>query len=321
MAFYREYHAGRPRLLDAAAWNWAFLDQPRAGTGIPFFVLASGERVRGGIGYLAATLVAGGRTHEARLPVNYFVDDACRGLPALRLLRAVLHDSPVTIAAYVSPDARRLLTTAGFVDLSAAVTAYHYVVTAADGGWRGATVTRLRHLAEAARALRRRLAGVSFEHRLATAPAADFFDTAGNDGPVRLRKDGAWVTWRYVRSPLLRCEFVQQFHAGAPTGMAVFAVDEQQRDLVVLDLPWRDTPRGSLVALIDALLEVARRRGCHTVSTHALSVTVDRALRHCLFGHRPSDLGLLVLARSAELRDVLTDQQRWHFMLGDCDAR
>lgn len=321
MAFYREHHAGRPRLLDAAAWSWTFLDQPQAGSAIPFFMLAGGERVRGGIGYIAATLVVDGRMHAARLPVNYFVDDACRGLPALRLLRAVLHDSPVTIAAYVSPDARRLLTTAGFVDLSAAVTAYHYVVTAAGGGWHGATVARLRHLAEVARALRRRLAGASFEHRLSTVPAADCADAVGGDGPVRLRKDSAWVAWRYVRSPLLRCEFVQQYHAGTPTGMAVFAVDEQRRDLVVLDLPWRDAPRGSLVALIDALLEVARRRGCHTVSTHALSAAVERALRRCLFGHRPSDLGLLVLARSTELRDVLTDPKRWHFMLGDCDVR
>jgi len=126
LAFYREHHAHRPRLTDPDVWDWLFAEQPRASDAIPFFVLEADGKVAGGIGYVVTRARLGDRDVDAIFPVNFFINPAYRGLPALRLLRAALKECSVAIAAYVSPDAMRLLLKSGFVDLSTRLRGYHY---------------------------------------------------------------------------------------------------------------------------------------------------------------------------------------------------
>jgi hypothetical protein len=321
MAFYREFHAARPRLTDRALWEWLFVRQPFSKGQVAFFILEVDGRIRGGIGYIEVRIRVDDRIVGGLLPVNYFIDPAYRGLPALRLLRTVMQQSPIAISAYVSDDAMRLLTKSGFVDLSSELLGYHHAVAAHKksaasilfGAVRG--VWRLARLAAYAAAHR------SVRYRVSRDFDARFFERCETwAGSQRLMKDPDWLEWRYVKSPWLSCRFIYQFDAHGPTGCAVAQIDEKRHELVILDLLWRSKSTLKLIALLDATIEMARAEGCLIVTSQAMGVSLRRAFRLCLFGSTKSSLNILIWCKDAGLRGLLVNPARWDFMVGDTDA-
>jgi hypothetical protein len=316
-AFYAASHAERSRLHDEALWRWAFASRPGPPT---FFVLESATGIVGGIGYVPVELRVDGDHLPGALPVNYFVDDRYRGLPALRLLRAVQGECARLVGAYVSPSALRLLVKSGFTDLSGALRAYHRGVRSGYGP-RRAIVQLARRIADAVLGLADRLRTRELRHVARTALDADLDDRfASGPGAVGLRKTAEYLRWRYERSPALQPTFVHRYEQGALTGIAVLQFDRGGDRALLLDLLVRDAAPATLTGLVLAAVREARVRGASTLVTQALSGAVDAALRRCLFGTLPGDLGLAVQVRDAAERASLGDPSRWHFMLGDCDA-
>jgi hypothetical protein len=322
MAFYAKHHAQRSRLNDPALWNWEFVDQPDLERGFPFFVLEHDGAIVGGIGYVATRLSDGIHEFRAAMPVNFFVDPAFKGLPALRLFRSVQSEYEVLVGSYISDDALRLLTKSGFVDLSAHVRAYHYPLRIQRGHPRSWAVWSLRKTMELWRRYRASGSDADLTYRVEThlAEAALVPQASANHGAVHLLKSAPYLRWRYGASPKLSPVFVAQFQGTQPVGLAVLHFDSEHRECVILDVMFNGgTPR-RIVALIDQVIRVARKRGCHMITTHALSATLDAALKDCYFKSKLSHLGLAVLARQEPARSLLTDPDRWHFMLGDTDA-
>lgn len=320
MTFYREQHAQRARLIDPAIWDWLFVQQPYASDRLPFFVLESNGRIVGGIGYIRAKLSVEGGQVEASFPINYFIDPAYKGLPALRLFRAVLNESPLAIGAYVSPDAMRLLLKSGFADLSDAFCNYYYGLQAGSPSLRGMALALARRMAEWGRRLWGALRHPAVSYRLgAELDAAFAKELTATSGAISVCKTFEWLEWRYVKSPLLKSQFVYQFQAGRPAALAIIFIDTARDELVLLD--FLSAPAAAcLTGLIDRLIVVARANHCRTIATHALSDSLGRHARACLFASMKSDLGLAVFARDKPLRNLLVDVHRWHLMLGDTDA-
>lgn len=334
--FYERHHAHRTRLLDERLWRWSFgaelptddADPTRAAPfpdadgqrPLPFFVLESGDEIVGGIGYLDGALDAAGELLPAGRPVNFFVDPAMRGLPSLRLLRAVQGERDVLVGAYVSDTALKLLTKSGFVDLSGALRDHR--CTVAYGAARGAAaITAARRavalgwraLAVVARAGVTYVTGPTLDGRV-----GDRFAT----GPDRVRfaKPERMLRWRYERSPLLRPRFVHQFVRGDVHGLAVLHVDAAARTAVLLDALTATADDLLLVALVERALRDARAAGVELVVTTCASARLERALRRLLFRSEPSSHGLAVLVREPSRRGLLTDASQWHFVLGDTDV-
>ncbi len=321
--FYVEHHAQRSRLTDGAIWDWLFLKQPDMSGELPLYILEANGDIAGGIGYIGAQAQVDGQTIPAILPINYFINPAFRGLPALRLLRMALDDRALAIGAYVSPDALRLLQKMGFVDLSASVRSYHYGLRA-ESGLRSVATVALRRVAELLRCGVRAIMHRRLSHRVGAELDREFVEQCHPAaGLNRMQKRFAWLEWRYVKSPLLnsalfRVEFVYQFRSGRPVAMAIIAVDATRRELILLDVIWSEG--AVLGAVIDRAIERGRAAGCRVVSTNALSAPLHQTLTACLFASTVSNIGMMVMARDPMVRAAATDPARWHFMVGDCDA-
>lgn len=322
VSFYREFHAARARLTDPAIWRWQFLEQPHAAGIVPFFILEDGGQICGGIGYLCVKIRTGERVVDGLVPVNYFINPAYRGLPALRLFRAVLQESPVTIGTYVSQDALGLLNKSGFEDLSSEVHVYYYPLrAAANGSLASRLKATLRSAWEAVRAVGLRISQPGLAYRVSTELDHAFVrDPGWWPGLQCLQKSSEWLDWRYRKSPLLRARFVYQTRRGEPCGLAVIHVDAAKDTLVILDLLVHSADDGPIYGLVDEILAVARREKCALVVCHAVSTRLRRIFRNCLFGSRQSDVNLLVLCREAGLSGALADPGRWTFQLGDSDV-
>lgn len=321
MDFYSRHHAQRSRLNDAMLWVWEFVETAHRSDELPFFVLTDGGRIVGGIGYIDVTLDLGERMIPAAMPVNYFIDPAYKGLPALRLLRAVQNERDILIGSYVSEDALRLLTKSGFKDLSAHVRAYHYPLRFNAFNPRSVAAWMWRRASEWRRRANTLRSGEELEYRESTRLNALHADTfAASSGVVRISKNHAFIHWRYESSPILDPVFVLQSTGARACGLAVLHIDRKRSECVLLDVLWTDHPTGRLPGLIDEVIRTARKHGCRMLITHALSTTLDTVLTQCLFSSRVSDLGMCILARKEPERDILTNPARWHFMLGDTDA-
>lgn len=321
--FYAQHHSQRSRLTDGVVWDWLFTQQPDASSEPPLYVLEVDGDIAGGIGYIGADVLVAGQKISGILPINYFINPAFRGLPALRLLRAALDGRTLAIGAYVSPDARRLLLKFGFVDLSAALRSYHYGLQV-RGNIRSAATWSLRRSVELLRRGTRKLLYPELAHRISTVLDRQFLESCRSElGLHRLEKSFEWLNWRYVQSPLLNSttfhvEFVYQFRGGHPVAMAIIGKDMARRELVILDVIWHTD--ALLGALIDEVIARGRIGRCDVVSTHALSAPLHKIFVAGFFASSVSNVGMVVLARDPALREEATDPARWHFMIGDCDA-
>ena len=323
--FYARHFADRPRLNDTALWTWEFAAQPSAAENFPFFVLDSGERIEGGIGYLRFDWHAGAQTIAGVRPVNYFVNPNYKGLHALRLFRTALSEAPLVLGSYVSDSAMPLVKRSGFSDLSRHYFAYHFSLR------RAASATG--KLRNAALVLSRRvwLAGVWAVARLRV-PKIHYHSTdrldltwLENTKSWRLSncgivKDAAYLTWRYADSPVLNCHYIWQLRGDAPIALAILHLDPTRREAVLLDCLAVNDDFWRLAGLISRTMLHARRAGAQLWTTHALSTPLDRVLRALGCARRQSPFGLSVLCADERLRAQITDPRHWHFMVGDTDV-
>lgn len=328
-AFYRAFHPHRPRLLDMAVWRWEFTLNPAAAERLPFFVIRREGSIHGGIGMVPFTLEVGGDRVPACFPANFFIDPAFKGLPALRLMKAMVQEYPVTVASYISDDTRKLFRMARFIDLGNHLKDYFYTLRAVRRPGQGeadrlksllflaarrAWLTVIRGYAGGRCGRRTRVhVGRTLEARQVPASAA------GDHARIAIRKDAAYLTWRYQQSPALDCIFLTLLRADEPRLLAVLHYDAATRSAVLLDVVGEDFTGPEMLRLLAATVREALRQGAVQVKTTLLDAGLSKALTVLGFSHRESGHGLMIHCRSPELADRLARADAWRFMLGDTD--
>jgi hypothetical protein len=321
-AFHRRYSPDRARLNNAAIWHWEFDRRRNARGEIPYFVLDTGDRIEGAVGYVPLTLRAGGAEHESGHPVDFFVEEAHRGLPALRLIKAVMAELPTAFAGYVSDDARRLFGKLGYRDLSTAFGSWYCPLRSPDGRLLNflKAVARAAWLAAVTVAAQAATFG-RLRHAVTERPP-EGFPVAGEEqgfgAANHILKSPAWLDWRYGQHPALTCFYVVQYRAGRPRALAVAGYESDPGRLLLLDAIGPRLSWAARAALILALVRAARRRGALDITTH-LAGPLARSLRFCGFSRTSGTMGFLVYARDVELLKRLSVAADWHFTLGDTD--
>lgn len=320
--FYARQFTERPRLNDADTWRWEFLEQPGATRPVPFFVLKVDGRIEGAVGYLQFGLRAGATDFDAIHPVNYFVNPRYKGLPALRLFRAILGEGRIVIGSYVSADAQRLLDKSGFIDFGAHVHGYHLgLQITARTRLSGRLVWAGRRIWEAALRSYLNTRHSALTYRLDTELDASLLESAGTWLPpgTGIRKTAEYLRWRYARSPVLTCRFLWQFDGGVPVSLAVLHFDRHEHAAVLLDLTAAAFAADRCTGILLESLRQARAQALHLFTTHCMSPAVEAILRRIGCGRTASDLGFMVYGPNAESKKILASAKHWHFMLGDTD--
>lgn len=320
LAFYEEYHPHRPRLTNPRIFTWLFVDQPGAKQRFPFFILEIDGQIAGAIGYILGTLSVDNQLSTFVTPINYFVGPKSKGLPALLLFRKVMAEADTVICSYVSEDARRLTAKLGFADRGQDLLCSYYSLKRSSSV-RSIVFGKARRLMEWSRRL---LGGVMF-------PAMRFEVSAelisgcevlfaASQGTTNTVKAYEYLRWRYVDSPLLNCSFVYQYIGGDIAGVAIVHHDRPRGELILLDMRWKTGQLARGVALLDAVIGVARKLGCDTVVSHALGEQLRPVFKLCLFYPVVSQLGITLFSREKRLHDVLAGSKNLSYMLGDTDA-
>jgi len=307
-------------------WKWQFLRNPEASDAVPFFVLEVAGEIQGAIGFTAARIRIGDRSIAASHPVNFFVNDRFRGLPALRLIKSVLAQRPIHFAGYFSPDTLRLFSRLGFINLSSHVFCHYLPLgksasrTDQQTRWILSSIrftiwATLRMLV-AAWASRQRYQHT--HHDVLDDDTIDAVDSR-SDGAIRLAKHAAYFQWRYAKSPNLRCRYTVQRRNGQPYALAVTNLDAATGRATILDIQPACMTSMQAVALIVAVADDCRSLNAGMIQTHLLNKHLNRVFRMCLFGTQASDIGLLVRCDDSQIRERVANAANWHFVLGDTD--
>ncbi len=329
--FYQRFHLHRLRLHNMKTWHWEFLDNPNSRENIPFFVIEAEGEIHGGIGYLPVKLTCGDHTVTAGHPVNYFVDPAFKGLPALRLMRACLRESAVTFSSYLTDDAVRLVKAMGFVDLSRHLSHYYLALGphggGIAGGWRDYPKFLALKLARASLISAARVYCATTGGRGETAvhaqiPSLPECLTSANSSKHRYAvvKDAAYLHWRYALSPQLNCSYVTIRENGTVTAMAVVQIDRTLNQAAILDIIQASPNFSRSLRLLIAVVDHCRAAGATVLSTHLIHAEIEPAFRWLGFGRQPSEHHFMIFAEDKALKTALSDASKWEFFLGDTDV-
>jgi len=320
--FYAREFNEHPRLNDAKTWQWKILEQPTNSPQVPFFILKVNDRIEGGIGYLSFPMCIGQSTITAIHPVNYFVNPRYKGLPALRLLRAVLQEGDIAIGSNLSVVAQQLLEKSGFIDHSAYFFSYRLLLRITSRSTlRGLLVWVWRRARESLLHTLLQLQHRSLTYHIATKLDNTWLQKA-SEWPLPgygIQKSAEYMIWRYARSPLLNCCYIWQLDNGKPAGLAVLHFDAHEKAAVLLDLCAASFESGSFVGLIVAAIQHARSEGMNTFDTHSMSPQIEAALRRTGCAGYASSLGLVLYSRDTTIARTIEIPGHWHFILGDTD--
>jgi hypothetical protein len=326
-AFYQRFHPHRTRLQDMTAWRWEFLANPYIDKDAAFFVLETGGRIHGGIGYVPVQLQVADRVLKAGHPVNFFIDPAYKGLPALRLLRACLRECPVAFAGYVSDDAARLFKAAGFIDLSQYLRHYHLPLC--DGGPGGglsaakrlARIVLRKTLIAGARGYCFLRGGRGDVNVSEQPPSADAMPTNTSNPARHFRviKDAQYINWRYAQSPVLNCRYVTLREGGINTALAVVHLDPAHNQAVILDIIASSPRLPQLLSLLLHTIQYCMDTGLALLSSVMMHPDFDSAYKYLGFGSTRSEYRFMVYAEDKALKQELSAHQKWEFVLGDTD--
>jgi hypothetical protein len=135
-----------------------------------------------------------------------------------------------------------------------------------------------------------------------------------------VRRDAAYLNWKYVRVPNRRYTLAEARRGGELVGFAVSRVAEHAglRLGWLLDLFADAGDHPAKDALLGHVLDAFRQQGVARAQAFSLNAALAGDLRRRGFmpGHSP--MQFCVRARAAE-QGPLHDIGRWHVMFGDSD--
>lgn len=146
------------------------------------------------------------------------------------------------------------------------------------------------------------------------------WERAGASYAMCVRRDSAYLDWKYVHCPHRRYEIAEASRGGALAGFAVSRHEEHRGVRLgwIVDVFADAGDHAVRDALIGHVLEGFRRAGVARAQAFALSAAVGSDLARRGFRRGDSPMQFCVRARVPS-DAVLADTRRWHVMFGDSD--
>lgn len=306
---------------DRKLWTWRYLTNPASNGNIPVWVIKNENRIVGSIASTDTRMKVGERIYLASFGNDYFIDKEFLGLPALRLLKTMLAEYEISIAAYVSESAKKLFLKMGHLDLSKQLECYSMSL-----------MPPLRFKSHVKHAglkfLRRIMAPVSYETNVATeipGGVSDLWTRIQKSEQFCVVKDIEYLSWRYVHCPNVKYEFISLRNNGFLKALGVVAIREWShigvKQGVIMDMLVPETDTSSLLSLLETCLAYFREEKCTECFTHVTKGWMRNSLSIMGFYRGVSDIGFLVYTSPAVNGYLSTfDLKLMHFYLGDTDV-
>lgn len=304
-----------PRQLDRERWAWLYLNNPASQGRIPVWVLKADGRIVGSIASTDTLMRVDNRSILASFGNDFFVEKAYLGLLSLRLLKTMLSEYDLNVAANLSESARKLFDKMKYIDLSSSLDILTLPLLSA---------TRLRSRVKGVglSLLRKALLSGSYEcHISYQVPQSldDLYEQTIARGRVSIVKDKKYFKWRYESCPSAEFQFVSAGEYGRLEGVAVISVIKKQGVIMDILVPSQD--KRLLAFLLQSCLRHFRENNCTECYTHVSRGWMTSCFKMFGFYQGISDIGLMYHTGVKEepVAQILNDSCSWDFNLGDTD--
>jgi GNAT superfamily N-acetyltransferase len=311
-------------------FQWQYLDGPaRDPAGPQIWVARDGEVLLGQYASMPVHLHWGGREVRSSWGMDVFLLPEARGRGVgTQLFTTWSNHVDVALGLGLTPSSYGLFKKLRYDDVGPVPFFQRILDPAAvlrrRAGWAGALMAPLLRAWLALRAP----APPRPDRALAVAPVeafgADhdaFWDQARAGYAMCVRRDAAYLDWKYARCPHQRYDLWEVREGGTLRGFAV-SRDDDYRGLrlgwiVDLFTAWDDAPARD--ALLAHLLGVFAERKVARVQAFAMSGALQRSLRAHGFRDGTSPMQFCVRSRAEGSGDVLRSLDRWHVVFGESD--
>jgi GNAT superfamily N-acetyltransferase len=309
-------------------WVWQYEDNPQSPQGPVIWVARRDMQPLGQIGTMPVSLWWGGREVRAAWATDYFVAPEAEGRGyGVALARAWMEGVEVALALGLSPASYLICKRLGFRDLGE-VPFFQAVV---DPGailrrrW-GRLAAAAPLLTAAWRLLRR--PGARLSGDVEVLPAGEIgaeydalWDRARTGFAACVRRDAAYVQWKYRRAPHVRHDILEARRGGELTGFVVSRHDDYRGLRIgwIVDLFAAPADRPTRNALIAGVISAFSQAGVARAQVFCTSTLLAADLRHHGFFKGVSTARLC--ARPNGVSDLPTIQSGdWHIVFGDSDS-
>ena len=311
--------------LDPDYFRWKFIE--RADTsGIPFFVLESYGRIVGTLGYWLLTLTIGDLTVSCGHLVDFNVDKAFRGLPTLKLYRAVSAETEVNFGANISADARRFFGAARWLDLSCRLNNHYLYLmpSEADNALKLSKYHAGRSIAKMYRWNIYRKNNISFSVRLSNGIPEDLehlLDCIPERKKISFMKDYTYYFWRYGAQICNRYNSISLFESGIPKAAIIFYMTPgtELRQCTVMDIICNPYDNSKMELLLCELVTYCDKQKNVELLTATSLPSLNSVFKACGFRTGTSTLGLIVNKKFLDAIGSDTTVDNLDFMMGDTD--
>jgi GNAT superfamily N-acetyltransferase len=311
-------------------WRWQYLENPHVGSDGPeIWVAREGATLLGQYASMPVLLWWGGREVRGSWGMDVFLRPEARGRGVGAQLFGAWGDFvDVALGLGLTPSSLGLFRKLRYADVGP-VPFYQKVLDVS-------AVTR-RRLGPLLGPLAAPLIGaaLSLRQREQSSAGADVrvvsitgfssaYDTlwehARGSFAMCVRRDAAYLNWKYVACPHVRYDLWEAQRAGQLCGYAVSRTAEHQGSTLgwILDVFANATDEGAQDALLGSVLAAFRARGVTRVQAFASSAALGSALRRRGFMRGPSPMQFCVRSRVPD-GGALQDVARWHVTFGDSD--
>ena len=312
-----------------AAWRWQYEEAPGASAGPLVWVSRRHGRAVGQIGTMPVALWWGGREVRASWGIDYFVAPEAEGLgDSIALVKAWMQSVDVALVVGLAPTSYLICKRLGFRDLGL-VSLFEAVLDPAAVARRrwGRVAGRVAAPLGAAFRLARVRRSVERDVQLQAAGEigteydALWSHACGGFG-VAVRRDAAYLRWRYRAAPLKRYELVEARRGGQLVGFVVTREENVRGDLRV---GWIVDVFADLddESVIDALVAHAMHRfaesGVAKAQAFAQHDRVAAALKRFGFFRGTSHARLCARPNGVP-EDPIHRPGDWHIVFGDSDS-
>jgi GNAT superfamily N-acetyltransferase len=311
-------------------WAWQYERNPLlAQSGPVIWMAREGERLLGQMAAMRVSLWFGGREVQASWGNDYFVrvDAQGRGLGAL-LSNAWSDHEDVALALGLTPSSYPLFKKLGFVDVGP-VPFFQKVMDAR-------TVAR-RRLGKALGTLAAPALSAGLRLRFGRAPRPDpavevrpvsgfsedydaLWERARASYAMCVRRDAAYLRWKYREIPHRRYDLVEARRAGVLAGYGVSRLDDYRGTRLgwIVDVFTDTRDEAARSALVHALLASFRKAGVARAQAYSLNAALARTLG--AHGFFPGASAVQFCVKSAvDPRGAFEDRGGWNLTFGDGD--
>lgn len=312
--FRKRVFPANDRQLDCDRWKWLYLKNPASQGRIPVWVIKADDMIVGSISSTDTMIKMDNRTVLASFGNDYYVEKKYLGLPSLRLLKAMLSEYEINIAANLSESARKLFEKMKYTDLSNSLDIMTLPLLSTNR-----LKSHLKHLVLSI--VRRGMFPGGYDCAVSdSVPESidNLWEKVTFGRRVTIIKNRRYLEWRYGMCPSAEFKYVSAAKNDKLQGVAVITTLKHQGAIMDLIVP--EGENNLLASLLHDCLKHFRSQGCTECYTHISKGWITNCFKLFGFYEGVSDVGFMIhTAGNDGTVEILNDPKSWHFMLGDTD--